>query len=123
MAPVAPDPATAAPADWYSPAVLHDAVSTGKVPPLIFVYASGGARTFSSIACDRVDATTDVTSCLRTERGVVTRYSLTEYDADGQEIQQVSVPGIPSRTRLSHDEAAQRRLWEISEQTTGIAYP
>lgn len=63
----------------------------------------GGARTFADIACDRVDATTDVTSCLRTERGVVTRYSLTEYDADGREIQQVSVPGIPSRTRLSPD--------------------
>lgn len=63
----------------------------------------GGARTFSSIACDRVDATVDVVSCLRTERGVVTKYSLTEYEADGAEIQSVSVPGVPSRTRLSPD--------------------
>jgi hypothetical protein len=65
----------------------------------------GGARAFTDLTCDRVDATARVTSCLRTERGVVTRYSLTEYAADGQEIQEVSVPGIPSRTRLSPDGA------------------
>lgn len=32
-------------------------------------------------------------------------------------------PQVVHSTRLSHDEAAQRRLWEISEQTTGITYP
>jgi NAD(P)-dependent dehydrogenase (short-subunit alcohol dehydrogenase family) len=32
-------------------------------------------------------------------------------------------PQVVGSTRLSRDEAAQRRLWEISEQTTGIAYP
>jgi len=62
-----------------------------------------GARTFTSLNCDRVDATPQVISCLRTERGVITKYSLTEYAADGAEIQKVSVPGIPSRTRLSPD--------------------
>jgi len=32
-------------------------------------------------------------------------------------------PQVVGSTRLSHDEEAQRRLWEISERTTGISYP
>jgi len=32
-------------------------------------------------------------------------------------------PQVVTSTRLSHDEDAQRRLWEISEKTTGITYP
>ncbi|MCW2797367.1 oxidoreductase [Nocardioides sp.] len=32
-------------------------------------------------------------------------------------------PRIVTSTRLSYDEAAQRRLWEISEQVTGVRYP
>ena len=30
---------------------------------------------------------------------------------------------VTSARRLSRDEDAQRRLWELSEQTTGISYP
>ncbi len=51
----------------------------------------------------RRDVGRDV-SCLHTERGVVTRYSAAELDADlarGQH--RASLPGIPSRTRLSPD--------------------
>jgi NAD(P)-dependent dehydrogenase (short-subunit alcohol dehydrogenase family) len=32
-------------------------------------------------------------------------------------------PQVVTSTRLSNDEDAQRRLWELSEQTTGIRYP
>ncbi|MCA1981756.1 oxidoreductase [Nocardioides nematodiphilus] len=32
-------------------------------------------------------------------------------------------PRVVGSTKLSHDQIAQRRLWEISEQTTGISYP
>jgi NAD(P)-dependent dehydrogenase (short-subunit alcohol dehydrogenase family) len=32
-------------------------------------------------------------------------------------------PGIVTSSRLSYDEDAQRRLWELSERTTGIGYP
>ncbi|GGO74390.1 oxidoreductase [Nocardioides deserti] len=32
-------------------------------------------------------------------------------------------PRVVSSNRLSHDEVAQRRLWEISEDVTGVAYP
>jgi hypothetical protein len=63
----------------------------------------GGPRAFTDVACDRVDATAGEASCLRTERGVVTKFSLTEYDADWQPVEKVALPGIPSRTRLSSD--------------------
>jgi NAD(P)-dependent dehydrogenase (short-subunit alcohol dehydrogenase family) len=32
-------------------------------------------------------------------------------------------PQVVTSTALSHDEDAQRRLWELSEETTGIRYP
>ncbi|MEV7430863.1 oxidoreductase [Nocardioides sp. NPDC092400] len=32
-------------------------------------------------------------------------------------------PRVVASNRLSHDEVAQRRLWEISEDVTGVAYP
>ncbi|HET6938008.1 MAG TPA: oxidoreductase [Nocardioides sp.] len=32
-------------------------------------------------------------------------------------------PQVVTSTRLSRDEGAQRRLWELSEETTGISYP
>jgi NAD(P)-dependent dehydrogenase (short-subunit alcohol dehydrogenase family) len=32
-------------------------------------------------------------------------------------------PQVVTSTKLSHDQRAQRRLWEISEKTTGITYP
>ena len=37
--------------------------------------------------------------------------------------EQRGLPAVVGSTRLSHDEAAQRRLWEISEDTTGVRYP
>jgi len=37
--------------------------------------------------------------------------------------EQRGLPAVVRSTRLSHDEAAQRRLWEISEDTTGVRYP
>lgn len=33
------------------------------------------------------------------------------------------LPQVVTSNRLSYDEDAQRRLWELSEQTTGITYP
>jgi NAD(P)-dependent dehydrogenase (short-subunit alcohol dehydrogenase family) len=32
-------------------------------------------------------------------------------------------PQVVTSTHVSHDEDAQRRLWELSEETTGISYP
>ncbi len=32
-------------------------------------------------------------------------------------------PKVVSSSRQSHDEALQRRLWTVSEELTGVAYP
>ncbi|GCD90446.1 oxidoreductase [Nocardioides sp. LS1] len=45
------------------------------------------------------------------------------YCGPGGLAEQRGAPVVVASNRLSHDESAQRRLWEISEQTTGIAYP
>ena len=63
----------------------------------------GGARSFTDVACDRVDATARAASCLRTDRGVVTSHRLVEYDPDWRETGSAALPGVPSRTRLSPD--------------------
>lgn len=60
-----------------------------------------GPRTVSDLACDRIASSAVATSCLRVDRGVVTRYSLVVLDAAGTEVAAAALPGIPSRTRLS----------------------
>ncbi|GAA3923389.1 hypothetical protein [Microbacterium invictum] len=62
-----------------------------------------GARTVSDIACDRVDATTDLVSCLRIVRGIAPTYTATLYSAGGEQRSQWPLSGIPSRTRISGD--------------------
>ena len=32
-------------------------------------------------------------------------------------------PSVTTSNRLSHDETAQRRLWQLSEEVTGVSYP
>lgn len=61
------------------------------------------ARAVSDVACDRVDATASDVSCLRTERGVVTKYAWLELAADLAQRRRVPLTGTPSRTRLSPD--------------------
>jgi len=63
----------------------------------------GGARDFTEVACDRVDAGVDGASCLRTQRGVATKFEADTYDADWHELSSAPLPGVPSRTRLSPD--------------------
>ncbi len=63
----------------------------------------GGPRAVSDVACDRVDATASSVSCLRTERGVVTKYAWLELGADLAQRRRVPLTGTPSRTRLSPD--------------------
>jgi len=62
-----------------------------------------GPRAVDDIACDRVDAATEVLSCLRIERGIVPAYSATLYAPTGAARAQWPLPGIPSRTRISDD--------------------
>jgi len=63
------------------------------------------ARAVSGIACDRVDATVAEVSCLRTVRGITPLYTGTLYGADGAQLSEWPLSGIPSRTRISADGA------------------
>lgn len=67
--------------------------------------APAAARTLVPIACDRVDASDSAASCLHIDRGVVTGFNATLYDADWTAQQTWPLAGIPSRTRLSPDGA------------------
>ena len=60
-------------------------------------------RSVSSQVCDRVYATARVTMCLRTDAGVVTTWAAIQTGASGKEQQTWSLPGVPSRTRVSPD--------------------
>lgn len=60
-----------------------------------------GARVIGDLACDRVDATRALLSCLRTVRGITPTYTATLYDDAGAQLTEWPLPGIPSRTRIS----------------------
>ena len=62
-----------------------------------------GPRSVSTQVCDRVYATTKLTMCLKTDAGVVTTWSAVQTGATGKQQQSWSLPGIPSRTRISPD--------------------
>lgn len=62
-----------------------------------------GPRSLSSQVCDRVYATAKMTMCLRTDAGVVTTWAAVQTGATGKQQQSWSLPGVPSRTRVSAD--------------------
>ncbi|MFF2271653.1 TolB family protein [Agromyces sp. NPDC058136] len=61
----------------------------------------GGPRALADLACDRVDATAELLSCLHTRPGVVTGFEWRLYDATFGEVWGTPLPGLPSRTRVS----------------------
>jgi hypothetical protein len=63
----------------------------------------GGTRSFTNLACDRVYAAADHILCLTSKAGVITTYSAIIYDKNLNPIKTVSIPGQPSRARLSAD--------------------
>jgi len=62
-----------------------------------------GPRAVIAQACDRVAATDRRFVCLRSERGIVPRYTATVFDDDGRELESWPLAGIPSRARISPD--------------------
>ncbi len=76
------------------------------------------ARAITSMPCDRVYETRQDTMCLTIDRGVVTTFSATLFDARGHELRRWPLPGIPSRTRVSPDS----RLVAFTSFVTGSAY-
>lgn len=62
-----------------------------------------GPRAFTDVACDRVYAADGIATCLRTKRGIVTRFEGIQLNSDWDAVKQWPLPGIPSRTRISPD--------------------
>jgi hypothetical protein len=62
-----------------------------------------GERALSGQACDRVYASKELVSCLRTINGIPTKYEAETYDASLRRLDSWTLGGIPSRTRLSGD--------------------
>lgn len=63
----------------------------------------GAPRALSDVPCDRVDATATAVSCLRSERGLVTKYRWLDLTPDFRTLDTTPLAGVPSRTRLSPD--------------------
>jgi hypothetical protein len=63
----------------------------------------GGPRAVTDLVCDRVDASADLTACLRTVRGITPAYTAELHDTGTTPVAQWPLAGIPSRTRLSPD--------------------
>lgn len=109
----APDPsATVAEADLASveaaPRIVFRSTAPGEgygIVAMVPLDDPDGARAFTGIACDRVDAVAGRASCLRTVRGVLTTFEADLYDGGWNRIRSWPLPGIPSRTRLSDDGA------------------
>ncbi|MEV8213460.1 hypothetical protein [Leifsonia sp. NPDC077715] len=72
----------------------------GKVSS-VALSAPAGARTVSPLTCERVDASRRALSCLSRLDTDPVGYRATLYEADGSENVFWSLPGPPSRTRLS----------------------
>ncbi|HAM26116.1 MAG TPA: hypothetical protein DCP11_05240 [Microbacteriaceae bacterium] len=80
--------------------------------------APSGARSITTVPCDRVYATTRYSMCLRVDRGVVTTFSANLLDSTGKTVHTWPLPGIPSRTRISPDS----KLVGFTAFVTGAAY-
>ena len=77
-----------------------------------------GVRSVSTQICDRVYSTSKLTMCLTTDAGVVTTWSAVQTGATGTLAQSWSLPGVPSRTRIS----ANSQLVAETSFVTGVSY-
>lgn len=60
-----------------------------------------GARELTELTCDRVDATAQLTACMRTVRGIPTTFETRIYAGTTEPKAEWPLAGIPSRTRVS----------------------
>lgn len=60
-----------------------------------------GPRELADTACDRVDVSFHMISCMRTLRGIPTTFETRILDASGETMDAWPLPGLPSRTRVS----------------------
>ncbi|WP_372593087.1 hypothetical protein [Actinotalea sp.] len=116
------------------PVAATDLASVSGVPHLVFRSTApgdqyglvalvplddpSGPRAFTDVECDRVAAGATATACLRTIRGVATRFEAELLDAQWQTTETWPLPGVPSRTRLSSDQT----LLATTSFVTGHSY-
>lgn len=62
-----------------------------------------GPRGLGDVPCDRVYAAVGMISCMRTIRGIPTTFETQVLDSKGHPVTTWPLPGVPSRTRISHD--------------------
>ena len=62
-----------------------------------------GSPAVSDLSCERVDYSAGRGICLTVDRGAVTTYGATIFDQDLNTVSTMSLPGLPSRTRVSGD--------------------
>lgn len=89
-----------------SPRIVFRNTEVGSKYGLVSMVALSdprGPRAFTDVACDRVYARPTVATCLRTKRGIVTTFEAAQLDAGWGTTRTWSLPGVPSRTRLSPD--------------------
>ncbi|MGV8911599.1 MAG: hypothetical protein ACOH14_03205 [Rhodoglobus sp.] len=89
----------------------------GKVASVPIDDASG-VRSISPQHCDRVYSTSKLTMCLTTDAGILTTWTAIQFDDTGTQKQSWSLPGVPSRTRIS----ANSHLVAETSFVTGVSY-
>lgn len=103
----APAPAqTEAATIAHGPRVLFRNTVIGPDYGLVAMVAlddASGPRAITDLSCERIDAVAAGASCLRSDRGVVTRHAWVDLDQDLSPIAEQPLAGVPSRTRLSGD--------------------
>ncbi|MFJ6417800.1 hypothetical protein [Paeniglutamicibacter sp. NPDC091659] len=83
--------------------VFRDTRATGDYGKVAWVPLDGprGQRTTTGLSCDRVYRTGGMLSCLSVTRGMDTSYGSAAYGIGGQRLAAGTLPGEPSRTRVS----------------------
>ncbi|CAN5293616.1 PD40 domain-containing protein [soil metagenome] len=112
---------TTAPADDTGSRIVFRNTATGAgygLESSVPLADPSGTRAVGTVACDRVYSTTKYSMCLRIDRGVLTTFSATLYDAAWKAKKAWALPGIPSRTRISADS----KLVAFTSFVTGESY-
>ncbi len=65
--------------------------------------AAPGRFAVSNLSCERVDFSADRGLCLHADRGAITTYATIIFDRDFNQLFTISLPGLPSRARVSPD--------------------
>ena len=79
---------------------------------------ASGTRSVTAQLCDRVYSTPKLTMCLTTDAGILTTWVALQLGETGEQEQSWSLPGAPSRTRISPNS----QLVAETSFVTGVSY-